>query len=76
MGDMKQVKPCGNPNCRCTDCDGNCKCGGANAMSFVPEQAESLFMTISNMIRDNVKYIALLLLLIFIVYMYMKKRRN
>jgi len=26
-------KPCNNPYCKCENCDGNCKCGAANAVS-------------------------------------------
>lgn len=34
LGDMLQYKPCKNPYCRCTDCDGNCKCAGAVVEGF------------------------------------------
>lgn len=29
LGGLSGLKPCGNPYCKCTDCDGRCKCGAA-----------------------------------------------
>lgn len=76
LGDMAQIKPCGNPNCRCTDCDGNCKCGGANAMMHYEDNSDSEETTLSSLTEMiNFKYVALLLLLAFLVYMYFKRRR-
>jgi hypothetical protein len=75
LGDMGQVKPCGNPNCRCTDCDGNCKCG-ANSVGSPgagPEPEGNIISHLMGMI--NIKYVALLLVLAFLVYMYLKRRR-
>lgn len=35
LGGLQGMRPCGNPHCKCTDCDGRCKCG---AMQAVVEQ--------------------------------------
>jgi hypothetical protein len=35
LGGLKALKACGNPYCKCTDCDGNCRCG-AKAMMMSP----------------------------------------
>jgi hypothetical protein len=32
LGGLRIVKPCGFPHCRCTDCDGNCRCAKLAAM--------------------------------------------
>ena len=34
MGDMLQYRACKHPYCKCTDCDGNCKCGASAAASI------------------------------------------
>jgi hypothetical protein len=74
LGDMAQVKPCNNPNCRCADCDGNCKCGGANApITQMAAEEKTLLSSLTGMI--NLKYVALLLILAFLAYMYYKRRR-
>lgn len=69
LGGLTGIRPCGNPHCRCTDCDGNCKCGAKQAM-VAPASA----MSPLNMLFDW-KYLAVFLALIALVYYLIKRRR-
>lgn len=79
LSGMKQVYACKNPNCKCTDCSGECKCsaGKINSINIIEGmQAAVNFqpMASSEVDQDWGKYL-LFLLLVVVGAVYILRRR-
>ena len=67
LGSLAGLKPCGNPYCRCTDCDGNCKCGANQALEQALEVEQGI---------DILNYFGIGLVVVFFIIWFLKKRRG
>ena len=64
LGGLKAHKPCGFPHCKCTDCDGNCRCSAvARAM-----------MNRGNVLGFDMKYIIIGVILGLLALMLLRRR--